>query len=105
MANTYNLEIVGFQTKITDGELENVVVEIHYKHSVVAEDGETWKAISTCLVIDAPDPDNFTEFNELTPEIVKSWIGEDRIESDKAILDEQLLEAQTPSYELKETPW
>jgi len=105
MANTYNLEIVGLQTKRSEGDLENIVVEVHYKHRATSEDGETTKSLSTCLVLDAPDPENFTAFDDLTASVVESWISSDRIESDKVILDEQLLEAQTPSYELRETPW
>lgn len=105
MANTYNIEIVGFQTKATEGELEDVVVEVHYKHRATSEDGENSTSISTCLVLEAPDSENFTAFEDLTEAIVKSWIGEDRIASDKVMLDAQLTEVASPQYEMKEKPW
>jgi hypothetical protein len=105
MANTYNINIVGLKTQIEDGDLQDVVKEIHYRHTVTSEDGETTTSISNSVLVDAPDSDNFVEFNDLTQAEVEEWIGSEKISQERSILDENISAMITPVFSFRETPW
>ena len=92
---------------ISEDDLADVCKTVHYslyKQEVVGEgdDAVTYSASSIGTVsLDAPDPENFTAYADITKEDVQGWV-EDKIGADKladieASLDAQIAEQKTPT--------
>lgn len=106
MANTYNLNIVKLDVKISDNGLSGVVYIVHWKYTATSEDELFTSTTSGTANISSPDPENFIPFEDLTQSQVEGWV-ESAVDLEKFrdILDNIILEKQTPTTELKDVPW
>ena len=68
----YKWVISSLDAKIQDGNLENVVETVHWRYQ--AEDGENIADVYGSLVLDAPEAGSFIPSEQLTEEIVFSWL-------------------------------
>lgn len=112
MANTYTWQINALDTNPTQGDLANVVYNIHWG-LVAASDqtdanGNAYTADSIgTQTVPAPTGEDFTAFEDLTQEIVEAWLeaSDLDVEAIKASLDSQIAEAITPTSVTKSAPW
>lgn len=106
MANTYNLNIVKLDVKVSDNGLSDVVYVVHWKYTATSEDELFTSTTSGIANIASPDPENFIPFEDLTQSQVEGWV-ESAVDLEKFrdILDNIILEKQTPTTELKDVPW
>jgi hypothetical protein len=84
----YNFEKPILEVKLIDGDLENVVTTVHWRYTGTDENGisaDMYGAKS----LDAPDPQNFTEFEDLDNETICNWLGLD-IEAMEANIANQI---------------
>lgn len=106
MANTYNLEILKLQVKILENTLENVVFQADWRYTATSQDEEHVEQAVGLASIPAPDPDNFTPFEDLTEEQVKDWVeNEVDFNKFKEYLDNIIEEKINPPTEAKDVPW
>ena len=106
MANTYNLNIVKLDVKISDNGLSDVVYVVHWKYTATSEDELFTSTVSGVANVASPDPENSIQFEDLTQSQVESWV-ESAVDLEKFrdIVDNIILEKQTPTTELKDVPW
>ena len=70
----YNWIISAMDVKLSEGELKEVVYNVHWRRSVV--DGEySAEVYGTCPVGD-PTPEQFVSYEDLTKEEVEAWLEE-----------------------------
>jgi hypothetical protein len=106
MANTYNLEILKLEVKLLEDTLENVVFQADWRYTATSENEEYTEESVGLASIPAPDPDNFTPFDDLTEEQVKSWVeSEVNFEKYREYLDARIQEKINPPTEAKDVPW
>ena len=72
---TYTWTISALDCKINENGLQNVVRTVHWRFRGEDEGGTSAEIIGTASVGE-PNPDNFTEYESLTEEIVVSWLEE-----------------------------
>tara|TARA_Y100000310_G_C20548874_1_gene747007 strand:- start:75 stop:413 length:339 start_codon:yes stop_codon:yes gene_type:complete len=99
---------------ISKDGLDDVCTVIHYsfiKSKTVGsgDDAVTYSASSIGTVgLDAPDPDNFTAYADITEEDAVAWceakIGAERMTEVESSLDAQIAEQETPTR-AKGLPW
>tara|TARA_Y100000004_G_scaffold114259_1_gene128356 strand:- start:164 stop:499 length:336 start_codon:yes stop_codon:yes gene_type:complete len=92
---------------LSEGDLADVCKTVHYsfiKNETVGEgdDAVTYSASSIGTVgLDAPDPENFTAYADITEEDVQEWveaiIGEEELSKIESGLDAQIAEQKTPT--------
>jgi hypothetical protein len=97
MANTYNWKINALDAKVSVDDVQNVVYTVHWSLMATSENGEhTVSNIGTHSV--EYDADNFVPYEDLTEEIVISWLEAGlNVESIKAGLDAQIEKLTTPT--------
>ena len=106
MANTYNLNIVKLDVKVSENDLSNVVYIVHWKYTATSEDELFTSTMSGIASVASPDPENFTPFEDLTQSQVEGWVESAvDLERFRGALDDIILEKQTPTTELKDVPW
>ena len=112
MANTYTWQINALDTNPAQGDLTDVVYNIHWGLTATSDqtdpDGNSYTATSIgTQTITAPEGDSFTAFEDLTQEIVEGWLEDSdlNVEEIKASLDSQITEAITPTSITKSVPW
>lgn len=112
MANTYTWQINALDTNPTQGDLADVVYNIHWGLLATSDqadaDGNAYTADSIgTQTVPAPTGEGFTAFEDLTQEIVEAWLeaSDLDVEAIKASLDSQIAEAITPTSVTKSVPW
>lgn len=100
----YTWEILSLYTTPSVDGLSSVVKRVTWRYQV--KDGtyvaDTYKE----TYFNSVDPNNFIEYNNLTPEIVFGWISSvENIDTIKLELDEKLLAVKAPVLVEKEIPW
>jgi hypothetical protein len=112
MPNTYSWRINALDTYPSRDSLTDVVYNIHWglvaTSDQIDESGNAYTANSIgTQVIAAPDADDFTAFNDLTQDIVETWLEASELDVDeiKAKLDARITEKITPTSVTKKTPW
>lgn len=65
--------------KNTNGD----VLRVWYQRNYTRDDGE-WAAIEL-MALDAPDPDNYVAYDDLTADLVLSWCDLDFTSTDEAL--------------------
>ena len=106
MANTYNLEILKLEVKLLEDTLENVVFQADWRYTATSENEEYTEQSVGLSSIPSPDPNNFTPFDDLTEEQVKSWVeNEVDFSKFKEYLDNRIEEKINPPTEVKDVPW
>ena len=91
----YNWIISAMDVKLSEGELKDVVYNVHWRRSLV--DGEySAEVYGTCGVGD-PTPEQFVSYEDLTKEEVEAWL--------EASLDVETIDAGLVSQiELQKNP-
>ena len=112
MANTYTWQINALDTNPTQGDLIDVVYNIHWRLIATSNqtdsDGNSYTADSVgTQTIAAPNSGSFTAFTDLTQEIVEGWLENSDldIQAIKTNLDSQITEAITPTSVTRNIPW
>lgn len=111
MANTYFWTINKLDVYPTEDTLTDVVYNVHYTYTATSSqtdsNGNNYTAdIIGTTTVDAPDPDNYTEFNDLVKSDVVGWV-ESALDVDllQDSLDNIITEKITPTSESKDVPW
>lgn len=106
MANNYKLKINKLEVKTAEGDLTNVVFLVHFSYIATTEDEQYSETALGMASIASPDPENFTNFEDLTEEQVQGWV-ESVIDFElyKQNLNNAIQEKINPTKQIKETPW
>lgn len=111
MANTYNWTINKLDVRPTQDSLSDVVYNIHWTYTATSDQTDvegnayTAEAIGTSPVGE-PDPNNFTDFTDLTQSQVEAWITADgSLTNIEDHVDSMIEEKITPTSEAKDVPW
>ena len=106
MANNYKLKINKLEVKTTEGDLTNVVFLVHFSYIATTEDEQYSETALGMASIASPDPENFTDFEDLTEEQVQGWV-ESVIDFElyKQNLNNAIQEKINPTKQVKDTPW
>ena len=99
MADTFTWGVANLRRELADGTVTTIDWTLTAERTV---SGETLTAGSYGSVgLGAPDPNNFIDYDNLTPQIVEGWtidaLGEDQVVSMKAGLTSQLNVRETPT--------
>ena len=88
MANTYEVIIDYVEAHRQVGDLEKVIHKVHYQYKVTDQNN---KYITLLKFVDLPevDPTSFIVFDDITIEMVKSWIA--------PLIDEAALQSEADS--------
>lgn len=112
MPNTYSWTINALDTYPTQDSLTDVVYNIHWGLTATSDqtdtDGNAYAATSIgTQTVEAPNAADYTAFNDLTQEIVETWLEASNLDVDaiKAGLDAQIAEKITPTSVTKNAPW
>lgn len=106
--NTKQWVISQLECKIQEGDLQNVVYTIHYRRQATEVDGDKTYFAETysTLSLPAPDPSDFTPYEDLTKEQVEGWLDELLPVSDiDASLDAQIELQKNPTTSTPPLPW
>jgi hypothetical protein len=97
MATTYKFVISDLKAKIQDGELSNVIDTIHWRYQ--ATDGEFTADVYGSVGLESPEADSFIPSEDLTEDIVISWL-EAKLDVDalKEGLDAQIEAQKNPTH-------
>lgn len=111
MATTYTWEVTGIKTRNANN-FTNAVVQTYWKKIGTDEGGNSAHfAGATPFDADTIDPDNFTALDQLTEEMVLSWIQAQVTgsygEHVNSVIQKQLDEITSPVTELnnEDLPW
>ena len=72
---TYTWKIPALDCRVSENGLSNIVKTVHWRLRGEDEGGTSAEVIGANQVGE-PNPDNFTEYESLTEEIVVSWLEE-----------------------------
>ena len=105
MSTAYNWKINRLDYKTEQNSLQKVIKVVHWQYT--ANNGVIEIAHYGFVPVSTPDAENFTQFENLTEEQVKSWI-EPQLNhwAIKKGLDDELIRAQeAPDAKTIEMPW
>lgn len=106
MVNNYKLNITKLEVNKTEGDLTDVVFLVHFSYVATTEDNQYSETALGMASIASPDPENFTDFSELTEEQVKGWVESVvNFEKYQEHLDARIQEKINPPTEAKDVPW
>ena len=111
MSNTYNWKVSALDRYPTQNELSGVVHTIHWRMSATSdqtnENGNPYTAETYgAYNLGEPDADTFTDYTELTQEIVEGWLEEGLdVVQIKSGLDDQINDKITPTNLTDAPPW
>jgi hypothetical protein len=100
--NTYSWDCKTVDTYPTQGELTDVVYNVHWRLSGTDTTGEHSATVigTQTLTVEDIQPEGFISFEALTHEQVIEWIeeamGEDRVADLKSSIDNQITDKITP---------
>ena len=110
---TYTWRIERLDAAPTEGALTNVVRKIHWR--LFGADGTNTLDIYGDVPVGAPDPEDFTQFEDLTEATVTTWLeaainarageGEPTVAQMRTGLAEMLAAKRTPSMVPMPMPW
>ncbi len=107
MANTYDWKINQLDAKIHQDNLENVIYIVHWSYLATDDSVEPITVnLSGAMGVEYNEGDPFIPYNELTKEIVVSWL-ENNLEVDalKLSLDKQIELKKNPVDEYLHPDW
>ncbi len=106
--NTKQWVISQLKCKIQDGDLEEVVFVIHYRRQATEVDGDKTYFAETysTLSVPAPEPSDFSPYEDLTKAQVEGWLDEllPVVDID-ASLDAQIELQKNPITNTPALPW
>lgn len=100
---TWGIHRLDFKTE--ENSLLKVIKVVHWRYT--ANNGSITATHYGFVPVSAPDATNFTQFDNLTEEQVKSWI-ESRLNHwaiQKGLQDELIRVANAPNAHTNEMPW
>lgn len=107
MSITYRWNIVSVSCVPSANSLRNVVTEVHWQ--LFADDSFNTRYVYGAVGIEGADPDNFTDYEDLSEEQIIEWteltIGEDKVNSYKSTLASQLSALTNPQKVSMPLPW
>lgn len=106
--NTKQWVISQLECKIQEGDLQEVVYIIHYRRQATEVDGDKTYSAETYSTVSlpAPDPSDFTPYEDLTKAQVEGWLDELLPVSDiDASLDSQIELQKNPTINTPPLPW
>lgn len=68
----YNWIISAMDVKLSEGEMKDVVYNVHWRRSLV--DGEYNAEVYGTCAVGNPTPEQFVSYEDLTKEEVESWL-------------------------------
>ena len=71
--NTYNWIIEALDCKVNEGNLQDVVYNVHWRYTATNKNGITTETYGAQAVL-PPSGEDFTPYNELTKEQVVGWL-------------------------------
>ena len=92
------IEINKLEVKIESDGLSNIVHKIHFTKTD-EETGELKKVVMAIGSVGLPDPENFTEYDDLTEELVMGWLDVD------AALSSNVSHSLSPNCVIEDVPW
>ena len=97
MPNTYSWHIVAVDRRPTDGDLSDVIYNVHWRYTADNGSDVTATIIGTQSVA-APDSENFIAYADVTEANVISWIEPKMDLTEMQLnLDAQIAEKVTPT--------
>jgi hypothetical protein len=100
----YNREVLSLYVKPEKVNLKNIIERVTWRWTV--RDETDYADLYKDTFFTSVDPNNFTEYQDLTDEIVFSWIDSvEDIEALKEQLDQNLVAKKTPEMVEKKIPW
>lgn len=93
-----NIQITKLEVKIDSDGLSNIVHKIHFTKTD-QETGELRREVIGIGDVELPDPENFTEYEDLTEELVMSWLDVD------AALSSNVSHSLAPNCVIEDVPW
>ena len=70
MSNIYSVAVTAMDTATIDG-LQNVVVVVYWQ--ITGTDGVNFAVFNGSNVVGGPNPSDFIDYIDLTPDVVLSW--------------------------------
>jgi hypothetical protein len=109
MAVTYTWKVVGL-TKTNTDNLQDVVIGTRWEKRGVDEDGnEGMFSGATPFLASEVDPNNFVDWNNLTEELVLSWIQPVVVDGYEQHVNEQIQKQidakKNPVVDTNDLPW
>jgi hypothetical protein len=102
--NQYHRDILSLYVKPEKNTLRNVVTRVTWRWTV--RDESDFADLYKDTYFASVNPNNFTDYQDLTDEIVFSWIDSvENIDELKDELDQKLIAAKTPELVEKKIPW
>jgi hypothetical protein len=111
MTNIYTCTINKLDVHLNHDSLSDVVYKVHWTYTVTSnqlDQDEMPYSASTIGVfsVSDPDPENFTNFSDLTQSQVEGWLTEGGVLSKaKYYVDSVLEKKLAPITETKDVPW
>jgi len=104
MATTYTWNVNTMDTAPSQDGLASVVKVVHWR--LMANNGTHTAETYSTVSLDAPNPDDYTAFSDLTEAQVISWV-ESKLDMDKTKegLENQLEQLANPPIVVKQGPW
>ena len=103
---SYTWTFPALDVKLQDGDFENVVKAVHWR--CAATDG-SHSADAYGSVALPPPGQPFTDYEALTPEIVRGWtitaMGEEAVAAMQSALASQIAEKAAPVISVLPPPW
>ena len=96
---TYNWIISAMDSKLHEGDLEDVVITVHWRRTAQTDDydPETGTGYYVdaygALIVGPVDPSTFIPYNELTKDNVEAWLEAGLVDPSASEIDDQLAEA------------
>ena len=97
---SYNWTVSAMNYAVSQDGLSNVVTVVHWRVSKEDENGNSGYSYGT-QNLPAPDPSNFTDWDNLDEFTVLSWVtnemGEEQVAAIEASIDAQIAEKANPT--------
>ena len=97
---SYNWTVSALDYAVLQDGLSNVVTTVHWRVSKEDENGNSGYSYGT-QGLPAPDPSNFTDWDNLDEFTVLSWVtnemGEEQVAAIEASIDAQIAEKANPT--------
>lgn len=107
MAITYDWNFHPLKVKPQDGTLTDVVITVDWRRT--ASDGDYSSSIYGQIYLTAPDPDNYTDFADLTKSQVQNWVitalTQEVVDQYDSSLATEIEQQKNPSVVIKSAPW
>lgn len=108
MSSIKTWQISQLEVRNTEGQLNDVVIIVHYRRQATEVDGDKTYFAETYSTVNlpAPDPADFVPYNELTKAQVEGWLDQVLPVADiDASLDAQIEKQKHPETSTPALPW